>query len=154
MATTAEDIKTTYPLPVYHFSVQIDGMDAVQFSEVSGLAMERQLITYKDGLSATKGNHYMPGQTGDTKLTLKRGIVKGGSDLYNWMASIQVTAVNKKSVTISLMNDEGDKPVVSWKVTNAFPLKLDAPSFNATSNEVAVESLDLAAQSVTVEYAK
>lgn len=152
MATTAQDIKTSFPLPVYHFNVEIDGMEAMRFSEVSGLSMERQMITYKDGLSATKGNTYLPGARGDINLTLKRGVTPAGSELYQWFSSIQVTAVDKKNIQISLMNETGEAPVVTWKVIDAFPLKMEAPGFSATSNDVAIESLTLAASQVSVEF--
>ena len=152
MATSADDMKTAFPLPVYHYSVEIDGMTDIRFSEVSGLSIERKLITYKDGLSASKGAFYLPGQSGDPSITLKRGVTPNGSQLYDWFDSIQGTAVNKKNVLISLMNESGDAPVVTWKVIDAFPIKMDAPGFNATSNDVAIETLQLAASTITVEY--
>ena len=43
--------------------------------------------------------------------------------------------------------------MISWKVINAFPTKLDAPSFTASSNDVAVESMELMADCVVVEEA-
>ena len=49
--------------------------------------------------------------------------------------------------------DEAGNAVVSWKVLNAFPTKLDAPSFDANSNDVAVESMELMADRVTIEEA-
>ncbi|WP_373301078.1 phage tail protein [Streptomyces violascens] len=42
--------------------------------------------------------------------------------------------------------------MVTWNVTDAFPTKLTAPHFDATSNEVAVEELSLAAERVTVTF--
>ncbi|NQY34221.1 MAG: phage tail protein [Alteromonadaceae bacterium] len=152
MATSANDIINKYPLPVYHYNVSIDGMEDIRFTEVSGLSIERQLITYKDGLSVTKGNKYLPGLLADPKLTLKKGIVKSDEKLYQWISSLRVTAIDKKNILISLMDESGTAPVVTWKVFDAFPLKLEAPSFNATSNEVAIETLELAATKITVEY--
>ena len=43
--------------------------------------------------------------------------------------------------------------MVTWKVTNAFAVKLDAPSFNAKTNDVAIESLELIADDLKIEYA-
>ena len=43
-----------YPLPAFHFSVSLDGND-MGFSEVVGLNMEVQEITYRDGLSKEYG---------------------------------------------------------------------------------------------------
>ena len=47
MATTTDDIKAAYPLPVYNYRVEI-GSDAVSFSEVSGLSISYDTTTYKE----------------------------------------------------------------------------------------------------------
>jgi phage tail-like protein len=153
MATTVEDIKNNYPLPAFHYRVEIDGMDPVAFAEISGLSIARETITYKDGLSCVQGSKRMPGLTSDLKFTMKKGIVKADSKLYNWVNSIRLTTVEKKNILISLMDEKGEAPVVTWKVTNAFPTKLDAPSFNAKTNDVAIESLELMADDLKIEYA-
>ena len=54
MALSPEEIKQRYPLPVYNFRVTI-GEDLVSFSEVSGLVMEYETITYQHGLSFMEG---------------------------------------------------------------------------------------------------
>jgi phage tail-like protein len=153
MPTTKDDIKTTYPVPVFHYHVEIDGVDAIAFSEVSGLSIENETITYKDGLSCKEGAKHMPGMSTPVKLTMKKGVVKSDSKLYDWINSINITTVDKKNITISLMDESGASPVVSWKVTEAFPTKLEAPSFNATSNEIAIESMELTANDLKIEYA-
>lgn len=153
MATTVEDIKNTYPLPAFHYRVEIDGMDPVAFAEISGLSIARETITYKDGLSCTQGSKRMPGLSTDLKFTMKKGIIKADSKLYAWINSIRLTTVEKKNILISLMDEKGEAPVVTWKVTNAFPVKLDAPAFNAKTNDVAIESLELMADDLKIEYA-
>ena len=152
MATTVEEIKNTYPLPSYHYRVEIDGMDPVAFSEISGLSINRQTLSYKDGLSCIQGAKHMPGMVSDLKITMKKGIIKGDSRLYTWINSIRITTVEKKNITVSLMDEKGEAPVVTWKIRNAFPVKLDAPSFNASTNAVAVESLELMADDLKIEY--
>lgn len=153
MATTVEDIKNNYPLPAFHYRTEIDGMDPVAFSEVSGLNIEVKSITYKDGLSCIQGAKHMPGMAEPAKVTLKKGVIKSDNQLYNWINSIRITTVEKKNLTISLMDEKGEAPVVTWKIKNAFPVKMDAPSFNATTNEVAIETLELMADDIKVEYA-
>lgn len=152
MPTTKDEIKTSYPTPVFHYNVQIDGIEAIAFSEVSGLSIEHETITYKDGLSCKEGPKHMPGIGTPVKMSMKKGVIKRDSKLYDWISDINITTVNKKDITVSLMDETGDNPVVSWKVSNAFPTKLDAPGFNATSNEVAIESLDVMADSLKLEY--
>ena len=149
MATTVDDIKNNYPLPVFYYLVTIDGNDAIAFSEVSGLAIEYETITYKDGLSYKNGAKHMPGMGTPVNLTLKKGIVKSDSYLFDWINTIKLNTVEKRDVRIDLLNENGE-PTVTWTVKDAFPKKLDAPSFNATSNEVAIESLELMASNLKI----
>ena len=152
MATTTADIKATYPLPVYYYEVSIDGLDPIAFTEVSGLTIEYETITYKDGMSYKEGAKHMPGQpSGPVKFSLKKGVMRKDSKLLDWIDTVKLNTVEKKDVSITL-KDESDGPVVAWKASNVFPAKLEAPSFNAGSNEVAIESMDLVADSLTIEY--
>lgn len=149
MATTIDDIKNKYPIPVFYFRVTIGDNDAIAFSEVTGLSIEYETITYKDGLSYREGAKYMPGLPTPINLTLKKGVVKADSYLFNWISTIKLNTVEKRDIRIDLLNEAGE-PTVSWLVKDAFPKKLDAPSFNATTNEVAIESLDLMASDLSV----
>jgi phage tail-like protein len=154
MAVSANDIKTTYPLPVYNFRVEI-GADAVAFSEVSGLSIQYETTTYKEspiagGAPGPRVVH-MPAQGSPTNVTLKKGVARSSSvaTLYAWINSIALNQVEKKDVLVRLC-DEAGKPVISWKIINAFPTKLDGPAFDAKSNEVAVETMELRADAITI----
>jgi phage tail-like protein len=147
MATTAQDIANEYPIPVYRFVVSF-GEESIPFSEVSGLDIGVDTITYKDGL----GKIHMPGQKTDVNITLKRGLVRQKSQFYDWISSISLNLVDKKDITVSLTNETGTEPLVTWKVMNAFPKKLTAPSINGSSNEASVESLELMADDVIMEF--
>ena len=94
----------------------------------------------------------MPSQAQPSTLTLKKGVVHGVSvkALYEWIGSKQLHLIDKKDIFIRLCDESGE-PLVSWKVINAFPTKLEAPGFDATSNDAAVESMELTADSVVVE---
>ena len=96
----------------------------------------------------------MPAQAPATTLTLKKGVVRGASvaALYNWISMTRINQVEKKDIFVRLCDENGD-PLISWKVTNAFPTKLEAPTFDANSNDAAVESMELTADGVTVEEA-
>ena len=153
MAMTKDEIKTAYPLPAYNFRVEIDGQ-TVGFSEVTGLSIANETITYVESPTAGLGPRFMhmPGKKTPPKLTLKKGVVTGVSvaTLFGWVDSIQLNRVQKKDLAIRLC-DENGTPVVSWTVQNAFPTKLDAPSFTASANDVAIESIELMADSIIVQ---
>jgi phage tail-like protein len=157
MAVSASEIKATYPLPVYNFRVEI-GPDAVAFSEVSGLSIHYDVATFKEspkagGMAGPRVIH-MPAQAQPVNVTLKKGIARTASiaALYGWIKTIALNQVDKKDVVIRLCDEQG-KPVISWKIINAFPTKLDSPAFDAKSNEVAVETLELRADSIMITEA-
>ncbi|HZF48947.1 MAG TPA: phage tail protein [Polyangiaceae bacterium] len=157
MALSKGEIKTAYPLPSYNYRVEIAGA-AVGFSEVSGLSIKRETTTYKE--SPTGGGApgpvvlHMPAQLTNPTITMKKGLVRKGSvaSLYSWINSTQINQIDKKDIYVRLCDEKGDA-VISWKVVNAFPTKLDAPTFTATSNDVAIESMELMADSIQIEEA-
>lgn len=155
MATSVNTIKTDYPLPVYNYRVEI-GSEAVAFTEVSGLSIAYESSIYKESPTASGAagprTLVMPAQRTPPTITLKKGIVRAASikSLFNWIKTVQINQIEKKDVFIRLCDEKG-AAVISWKVTNAFPVKLDAPTFDAKSNDAAIESMELKADSITLE---
>ncbi len=157
MALSKEEIKTAYPLPVYNYRVEV-GDQTIAFSEVSGLNIAFETKTYKEspvesGAPGPRVMH-MPAQATPTNITLKKGVVRGVSvnTFYKWINATQINQTDKRDIYVRLC-DENGAPVISWKVINAFPTKLDAPSFTADSNDVAIEVMALMADGVTIEEA-
>ncbi len=157
MALSKTEIKSAYPLPIYNYKVEI-GSETVAFSEVSGLSISYETATYKE--SPTENGSvgprvmHMPMQLTPPTITLNKGLVPGVSVpvLYDWINSIQLNQVEKKDVYIRLC-DESGSAVISWKVANAFPTKLDGPSFTADSNDVAIETMELMGDHISMEEA-
>jgi phage tail-like protein len=157
MALSPSDIKTAYPLPSYNYRVEIAGA-AVGFSEVTGLSIKRETSTYKE--SPTGGGApgpivmRMPAQVTNPTISLKKGVVKKASvaALYSWISATQINQIDKRDIYVRLCDEKGEA-VISWKVVNAFPTKLDAPSFTATSNDAAIETMELMADSILIEEA-
>ncbi|QXF33217.1 phage tail protein [Photorhabdus luminescens] len=149
MPTTSEQIAVEYPIPTYHFVVSI-GDEKVAFNNVSGLDISHDVIEYKDGT----GNYYkMPGQRQAINITLRKGVFSGDTKLFDWINSIQLNQVEKKDISISLTNETGTEILMTWSVVNAFPTSLTAPSFDAASNEVAVQEITLTADRVAIQAA-
>jgi phage tail-like protein len=153
MAVTKSEIKTQFPLSVYNYRVEIGGQ-TIAFSEVSGLSIQFESITYKESAIDGKAGpriFHMPGQPTAAKVTMKKGLIRGTSVtvLYNWINSTQLNQIDKKDILVRLCDEEG-KAVITWKVINAFPTQLDAPTFAANTNDVAIESMQLMGDRVTV----
>lgn len=140
----------SYPLPVFHFQVQWGG-NSVAFTEVSGLTAEAQPIEYRTGDRAEFSVQKMPGIKKYANITLKRGIMAGDNAFHVWLTTLQSDEDKRRDLTISLLNEE-HKPVVTWTVLAAWPVKVDGPSLNSTGNEVAVETIELAHEGLTTEH--
>ncbi|RAJ80145.1 phage tail-like protein [Chitinophaga dinghuensis] len=141
-----------YPLPVFHFTVSWGG-DNIGFSEVSGLSQELQAIEYRDGLmSGTTLPLKRPGLKKAGNITLKRGITQSNSDLYTWLNNSGQPNVERRDLVISLLNDEGN-PVFIWTISQAWPVKLEGPGLKASGNDIAIESVDLVHEGITVKTA-
>jgi phage tail-like protein len=138
-----------YPLPVFHFQVEWGGTN-LGFSEVSGLNLETQVVEYRDGLSPEYSAKKMPGIPKYGNITLKRGVVPADNEFYKWLNTTKLNKVERRNLTISLLNEE-HAPVMTWKVANCFPVKVEGPGLKATGNEVAIESIEIAHEGLTIE---
>ncbi len=140
-----------YPLPAFHFQVEWGGGNG-GFSEASGLTIETQVIEYRDGLSPEYSSAKMPGIPKYSNITLKRGVVAGDNDFFTWLKTTKMNKVERRDVTISLLNED-HAPVMTWKAVNCFPVKIEGPGLKATGNEVAIETLELAHEGLSIEMA-
>jgi len=139
----------TYPIPVFHYKVSWNNLD-IGFSDVSGLTQERQAIEYRDGLmSGDQLPLKRPGLTKANNISLKRGIVQGNNELYSWFNNNGLPNVERRDLLISLLNDEGN-PVMVWSISQAWPVKLEGPGLKATGNEIAIESIELVHEGISV----
>src|SRR6187399_1633259 len=149
MAISKDQIRKDYPLPIYNYKVDI-GSTTVAFSEVSGLDISFETITYNETQTASglagPNTMYMPSWQKPINITLKKGVVPAVSMpvLYDWIKSTQLNRIEKKDITVHLCDEKGES-LISWKVIDAFPTRLSAPDFNAGGNEAAVESMELMA---------
>ena len=140
----------TYPIPVFHYKVSWNNQD-IGFSDVSGLTQEISPIEYRDGLmSATTVPLKRPGLIKVSNITLKRGIVTGENGMLNCFNNNGSPNVERRDITISLLNDEGN-PVMVWAISQAWPIKCEGPGLKATGNEIAIESIELVHEGITVK---
>lgn len=139
---------TAYPLTKFHFRVEWGG-ERLGFTEVTGLDMQIEAIEYREGTSPEYSKIKMPGMHKFSNLTLKRGSVSGDSDFYRWVNTISLNQVERRDIIVSLL-DESHSPVLTWKAKNAFPIKLQASDLKADGNEVAIETLELAHEGLSL----
>lgn len=136
-----------YPYGKYRYKVEIEGLAAGGFSEVTGFDASVDVIEYREGDMVTTPMK-LPGLKKYGNITLKKGIIDSGV-LFDWIAEgINGAVTRKKSITITIINEAGEDKA-SWQVIKAWPVKYTAPDLNATSSEAAVESIEIAHEGMT-----
>jgi phage tail-like protein len=142
-----------YPLPKFYFEVT-DDKGGLQggFTEVTGLDVQTEPIEYREGNMPEFSKLKMPGMQKYSNITLKRGTFKGVNHFYDWwQSSVKASDHNsyQRNLTIVLKNEKGD-PIVTWSVTNAWPIKVQSSDLKADGNEVAIETMEIAHEKVTI----
>ncbi len=135
-----------YPHAKFRFRLEIDGLEAGGFSEVSGFDASIDVIEYREG-DMVQTPMKLPGLKKYGNITLKQGLTDS-MVLYEWIITGVEGEVDRKTITITVLDDAGEA-TASWQVINAWPTKYTAPDFNATSSEVAIESLEIAHEGMT-----
>jgi phage tail-like protein len=141
--------KTEWPLPKFSFEVKWDS-NVMSFQEVSGLDVESQPIEYRAGDSKAYSVLKMPGIKKYSDITMKKGVFKSDNKFWDWFNQIKMNTIKRVPVTISLL-DEGGSPTMVWKLTNAWPTKISGTDLKSTGNEVAVETIVIAHEGLTIE---
>ena len=137
------------PYRAFNFQLEIDGVPLGAFSEASGLTAEGDAVDYREGTDMQSNVRKLVGLRKYTNITLKRGYTQDKS-LWQWYANIVNGTPDRRNVTIVLMN-EAHQPVLRWHAENAWVNKIEGPSFKAAGNEVAMESVELVHEGLTIE---
>ena len=134
------------PYSAFNFLVEIEGIIAGGFTEVSGLVISTEVDTVREG-GVNDHVHKLPKWTTQTDLTLK----KGQTDidlLWNWYADVIAGKVERKNGSIYLLDPQG-LPAMWWDFVEAYPVKWSGPTLNAGSSTVAFEALTLTHHGLT-----
>lgn len=134
------------PCTAGNFRVEIPGIPSTSFTEVRGLEVSIDVIDYRAGDSNVNTDRKLPGSFKTSDVTLKRGVI-GELSLWNWIHAVMTGNVTRQAVLITLL-DQSDNPVLTWKLTNAWPCKWSGPVLNAGCSEVAMEELVLCCEGI------
>ncbi|MGF6754538.1 phage tail protein [Paraburkholderia sp. GAS334] len=141
-ATSAE-----YPFAAFVYSIEIkdagsgDHGVVAGFSEVSGLAVEVEVETLREG-GENRFEHQIAGPAKySSRLVLKRGL--GDSYyLWSWYLKVMQGEIERRDVTV-VLNDPTHKKNRRWTFHAACPVKWTGPDLHAANSAVAFESVEL-----------
>jgi phage tail-like protein len=139
---------TVWPMPKFYFQVKWDA-NVMSFQEVSGLDIQSEEIKYRHGDSPEFSVIKMPGMKKFGNITMKKGIFKGDNKFWDWLNQIKMNTIKRVPVTISLL-DEAGAPTMVWTLANAWPTKITGTDLKSEGNEVAVESIEIVHEGLTI----
>ncbi|MCK4824689.1 phage tail protein [bacterium] len=135
------------PFASFNFLVESGGLLRAGFSECTGLSSETDPIEYREGnedITVRK----IPGLKKFGNVTLKRGVVVG-QDFFEWRKSVMEGNIDRRDISIILLDEQRNEQV-RYNLTNSWPGKWTAPEFKASANEIAVETLEIFHEGVSI----
>ena len=131
----------------FRFIVDVEGKTQAAFTECTLPVVDWELEEVKEGGLNTY-THQLPGRRKAAKITLKNGV--GKSELVDWFIQTLSENFTRKSVAVSLL-DLSSKPLITWNLAEAYPVKWTGPQLQSDSTSVAIQTLDLACGEVSVK---
>ncbi len=129
------------PYRAYNFKLMIQGVTEGHFTECSGLGIKVQVIKYREG-GTNQVIHCIPGPVEYADITLRYGLT-ASRDLWEWLMTAVQGKVDRKNVSILLLDSDGVAEVMRWDLVNAWIAEWRGSVLNAMQREVAIESLTL-----------
>lgn len=136
------------PYRSFNFRVEIDEIARAGFSEVSGLTADGDPTDYREGTDPLHVRKLV-GLRKFPAVKLSGGYTHDDS-LWQWHKNILNGEPDRRQVTI-VLRDEAGADVMSWHLDNAWINKIEGPSFKANGSEVAMQSLELVHEGLTLE---
>lgn len=125
------------------YLVEIEGIIQAGFSEVTVSDSSQDPIEYREG-NEPPTVRKIPGLVKYGNVTLKWGITSS-MDLYNWRKLVEQGKMKeaRRNIAILIFDEEGN-PAARWEFAQAWPSKYEAPNLDATADQIAVETLEIA----------
>jgi phage tail-like protein len=142
------------PYGGYNFLITVTGVSddgtAVKgsFSEISGLETELSPIEYRNG-SEDITVRKIAGLKKFTNITGKRGIT-ADLDFWNWILAGLSGKVKRADGSVVLL-DENRQEVLRWNFRRGWPCKYTGPGLNAANNEIAMETLEICHEGLSID---
>ena len=163
MATDMNSAGMAYPLTKMNFLVSIPDLagSMAAFSEVTGIEASVDVVEFRQGNAHSLAPVKIPGLVKHGNITLKMGYTIGNG-FKKWIqecVSETRGAMPRKTVTIELLDIRDGSPNsayetvktnIVWILKEAWVTKYSGPDLNASASEVAIETVELAYEELTI----
>ena len=129
------------PFRSYNFKLVIQGVTEGHFIECSNISIKVQAIRYREG-GQTQVVHRLPGPVDYGDITLRYGLTRS-MELWNWFMAAVKGKVERRNVSIVMLDADGITEVLRWDLVNTWPSSWRGAPLDAMAKEVAIEELVL-----------
>ena len=130
------------------FALEIDSVQVANFLECSGLKTSTEVFEIEEG-GNNQFTHKLPGRSKWENLVLKYGVTSDIS-LLSWRNEVLAGQFEARRSGAVLMMSVAGKVIRRYSFQNAWPVSWEGPSFNASSAELAIETLEIAHEGLTI----
>jgi phage tail-like protein len=136
------------PYRNFNFLVRVDGLPETGFTQVVIPGSRIEIVEYRTGADGRSASRKLPGRASTGNVVLRRGM---DQDLafWTWFAEVRDGSFTRRDVVIALLDDEGNV-VLRWRVGRAWPAAYESSLLDAQGNEVLIETMELACESVDI----
>lgn len=151
-----------YPLTKMNFLVSVDQVSGIAaFSEVTGIDATVDVIEFRQGNSHSLAPVKIQGLVKHGNITLKMGYTRDQS-FKEWVISCVSEhrgETPRRTVTIEMIDINQGAPQaiatapsgnLTWVLSEAWVTKYTGPDLNASTSEVAMESVELAFETMEI----
>lgn len=131
----------TEPFRAYNFKLVINGVTEGHFTECSGLGIRVQTIKYREA-GQNQLVHTLGGPVEYADVTLRFGLTTS-KELWDWLMKSVSGAVERRNVSIIMLDSTGVKESLRWNLIDAWPCEWIGAPLDALAKNVAIESLRL-----------
>ena len=129
------------PYRGYNFKLEIQGVTEGHFAECSGLDIRVHAIAYREG-GDPQVVRRLPGPVEYGDITLRYGLTDS-RELWDWFATSVAGRVDRRAVSVVMLDSDGVQPVVRWNLFDAWLSEWRGASLNALDKGTAIESMTL-----------
>lgn len=135
----------TDPYRMYRFRIEAQGLDRGGVQSVSGLERTTEVEPYREG-GVNDYEIQLITKTTQASLVLKRGLMDAW--MWDWHEDVVQGTVERRTISIVLLDEVGEE-AWRWICADAFPTKWGGTDLDATSNAIAVESIEMVHHGLT-----
>ena len=153
-----------YPLTKMNFLVSVDEVSGVAaFNEVTGVEATVDVIEFRQGNSSSLAPVKIQGLVKHGNVTLKMGYTRD-QDFKTWIqncVSERRGETPRRNVTIEMIDINEGAPqsivesvsgTLTWILKDAWVTKYNGPDLNASTSEVAIESVEIAFEELVIPH--